>query len=107
LFETNLETLHAYFTDTLQLHPSAYLDRFVRSIFALYMPLDILARVWDIFVFEGDKILLCTTVAVLAHFEMGLYEDREAVLLTLTAGGPWDLGKVDVFIKRIADIREK
>ena len=44
---------------------------------------------------------------MLAHFEMGLYEEREAVLRTLTMGGPWDLGKVDVFIKRIADIREK
>ena len=103
---TNLEPLHAYFTDVLQLHPSAYLDRFFKSFFALYMPFDVLARVWDIFVFEGDKILLCTAVAVLLHFEMRLYETQDEVLRTLTMG-PWDLGKVDVFIKRIADIREK
>jgi hypothetical protein len=102
----NLEPLHAYFTHTLQLHPSAYLDRFIKSFFALYMPLDVLARVWDIFVFEGDKILLCTAVAVLSHYEMRLYEDKDTVLRTLMRG-TLDLGKVDVFIKKIADIREK
>jgi hypothetical protein len=71
------------------------------------MPLDILSRVWDIYVFEGDYILLRAAVAVLWHFESRLlYLDKDEVLQTLT-GTEWDLGKEDVFMKKLATIREK
>jgi hypothetical protein len=68
------------------------------------MPLDILSRVWDIYAFEGDKILLCVAVAVLWHFEMRLYVEQGEVLRTLTTR-EWDLGKEDVFIKKVATIQ--
>lgn len=72
----------------------------------MHMPLDILSRIWDIYAFEGDMILLCAAVAVLWHFEMKLYVDKDEVLRTLTVG-EWDLGKEDVFMKKVATIREK
>jgi Rab-GTPase-TBC domain len=106
LFYNNLETLHAYFTNTIQLHPSAYLDKFLKSLYATHMPLEILCRVWDIFAFEGDIILLRVAVAVLWHFEMKLYVDRDEVLRTLTIG-EWDLGNEEVFMKKVAMIQEK
>jgi hypothetical protein len=69
----------------------------------MHMPLDILSRIWDIFAFEGDIILLCVAVAVLWHFEMKLYVGKDEVLRTLTVG-EWDLGKEDVFMKKVATI---
>ena len=71
----------------------------------MHMPLDILSRIWDIFAFEGDIILLCAAVAVLSHFEMRLYVERDEVLRTLTRG-EWDLGKEDIFMKKVTAIRE-
>ena len=91
---------------TLQLHPSTYLDKILGSLFALYMPLDILSRIWDIYAFEGDMVLLRTTVAVLWHLEPKLYVGKEEVLRTLTKE-EWDLGKDELFIKKLGMIREK
>lgn len=68
------------------------------------MPLDILSRVWDIYAFEGDNVLLCAAVAVLWHFEAKLYVDTTEVLHTLTIE-EWDLGKENVFMKKLAIIR--
>lgn len=72
----------------------------------MHMPLDILSRLWDIFAFEGDGILLCAAVAVLWQLEMRLYVDKGEVLRTLTVG-EWDLGKEDVFMKKVAIIAGK
>jgi hypothetical protein len=69
------------------------------------MPLDILSRIWDIYTFEGDKILLRVAVAVLWHFEAKLYVAKEEVLRTITKE-QWDLGKEDVFMKKVGMIRE-
>lgn len=70
----------------------------------MHMPLDILSRIWDIYAFEGDLVLLRTAVAVLWHFEMKLYVQTNEVLQTLTVG-EWDLGKEEVFMKKVAMIR--
>jgi hypothetical protein len=74
------------------------------SLFASYMPLDILSRIWDIYGFEGDIVLLRAAVAVLWHFEPRLYVDKEEVLRTLTTAR-WDLGKEDVFTKKVWAVR--
>jgi Rab-GTPase-TBC domain len=104
MFYNNLDSLHAYFTNKLRLHPSAYLDRMLRSLFAMHMPLELLSRVWDIYAFEGDIILLRAAVAVLWQLEPKLYVEKEEVLRTLTREA-WDLGKEDVFIKKLGMIR--
>jgi hypothetical protein len=70
----------------------------------MHMPLDILSRVWDIYAFEGDNVLLCAAVAVLWQLEARLYVDKDEVLHTLTIE-EWDLGKEDVFMKKLAIIR--
>jgi hypothetical protein len=74
------------------------------SLFAVHMPLDILSRVWDIYGFEGDIVLLRAAVAVLWHFEPRLYVDRREVLGTLT-NERWDLGNEGVFMKKIWAVR--
>ena len=70
------------------------------------MPLDILSRVWDIYAFEGDKVLLRAAVAVLWQLESKLYVEVDEVIRTLTKE-PWDLGKEEVFMKKMEMIREK
>jgi len=98
--------LYTYFTNTLQLHPEAYLDTIVTPLLSLHMPLDILSRVWDIYAFEGDKVLLRAAVAVLWQLESKLYVEVDEVIRTLTKE-PWDLGKEEVFMKKMEMIREK
>jgi hypothetical protein len=68
------------------------------------MPLDILSRVWDIYAFEGDKILLRAAVAVLWTFEASLYVGKNEVLRTLTTE-EWDLGTEEAFMKKMWMIR--
>lgn len=96
--------LHGYFGNTLRLHPSVYLDKFLGCLFAMQMQLEILSRIWDIYAFEGDDVLLRIAVVVLWHLEPKLYVEKEEVLRTLTKER-WDLGKEDVFIKKIWMIR--
>jgi hypothetical protein len=74
-------------------------------MFALHMPLDILSRIWDIYAFEGESILLRAAVAVLWHFEAKLYVDKHEVLATLNIE-EWDLGKEEIFMKKVGMIRE-
>jgi len=68
------------------------------------MPLDVLSRIWDAYGFEGDIVLLRAAVGVLSHFEPRLYVDKKEVLQTLTTGR-WDLGKEEVFMKKVWGIR--
>jgi hypothetical protein len=76
----------------------------LRSLFARYMPLEVLSRIWDIYGFEGDIFLLRAAVGVLAHLEPRLYVDKKEVLQALTTG-PWDLGKEELFMKKVWGIR--
>jgi len=70
------------------------------------MPLDILSRIWDIYAFEGEWVLLHAAVAVLWHFEAKLYVEKAEVLKTL-ASEDWDLGKEELFMKKLRSMRDK
>ncbi|KAI9884055.1 MAG: hypothetical protein M1823_004169 [Watsoniomyces obsoletus] len=72
--------LHQHLTSTLKLPPETYLEPMFRTLFTRTLPLDHASRVWDVYVFEGDRFLVRTAVAVLGRLEHTLYGNREEVL---------------------------
>lgn len=52
--------------------PSKYLGDLFVSLFTGHLAIDEAARLWDIYVFEGDALLVRAAVAVLLSNEMAL-----------------------------------
>lgn len=98
--------LHDHLTDPkLDLKPGDYLDPMFRSLFAYHLPAPHASRLWDIFVFEGDKALIRTAVAVLGRLETRLYGSKEEILQVVgwQNAGKLDLGTEEEFIKAVRD----
>jgi len=99
-------TLHAHLTSpSLGLTPSDLLDPLFRCLFSYNLPPSYAARVWDIYVFEGDKALARAAVAVLSRLESKLYGKRDEVLDLLGWGneGRWELGSEEEFVAAVRD----
>ncbi|KAM0721836.1 hypothetical protein Q7P37_002761 [Cladosporium fusiforme] len=99
-------TLHAHLTSpSLDISPSELLDPLFRCLFAYNLPHTHAARVWDLYVFEGDKALVRSAVAVLAKLEPKLYGAREEVLDLLGWGfeGRWELDSEEDFVNSVRE----
>ena len=85
--------------------PEEYLDPIFRCLFAYHLPTELVARVWDIFVFEGDKALIRAAVACLGRLERRLYGSREEILDVVSWRNEklWDLGPEEDFIKAVRE----
>lgn len=98
--------LHDHLTNPATgLSPEEYLDPIFRCLFAYHIPTELVARIWDIFVFEGDRVLVRAAVAVLGQLERRLYGTREEILdvLSWRNEGYWDLGLEEDFIKAVRE----
>lgn len=73
------------------------------------MPIDIAARIWDVYVFEGDKALIWATVTLLSKLEGQLYGSEEELLSILgwSAGDLWDIGSEDDFMTEMRTIADR
>lgn len=80
-----LPSLHAHLTSqSLGLRPSDYLDPLLSTFFTdPRIGVEKMSRMWDVMVFEGDKVLLRTAVAVLSRLENRLYGSKEEILSIL------------------------
>ncbi|KAI9836505.1 MAG: hypothetical protein M1838_005016, partial [Thelocarpon superellum] len=66
-------TLHAHLTSpSLGLHPSSYLDPLFSTLLGHALSIDLLARVWDVYVFEGDGVLVRAIIACFGQLEQRL-----------------------------------
>jgi hypothetical protein len=52
--------------------PDVYLAELFTGLFTSLLPLDQAARLWDVYVFEGDSLLVRAAVALLMDREMPL-----------------------------------
>jgi hypothetical protein len=98
--------LHDHLTNPATgLSPEEYLDPIFRCLFAYHLPTELVARVWDIFVFEGDKVLVRAAVAVLGRLERRLYGSREEILDVISWRNEkrWDLGPEEDFITAVRE----
>lgn len=80
--------LHEHLTRTVQeAEPELYLGHMFTTLFTGYLALDEATRLWDVYVFEGDGLLVQAAVAVLLSREMALLgsktgDEVKAVLLS-------------------------
>ena len=87
--------LHNHITRLPGHEPDVYLDGVFTSLFTGHLALDQAARLWDVYVFEGDALLVRAGVALLLRQEVSLLgtqslEDVTAVLEGRPPGpGPW------------------
>ncbi|KAK5164074.1 uncharacterized protein LTR77_010165 [Saxophila tyrrhenica] len=81
------------------------LDPMFRCLFAYHLPVGHVSRLWDVFAFEGDKVLIRAAVAVLVKLEPRLYGSREEILNIVG----WqnekglDLGSEEEFMNAVRD----
>lgn len=79
-------SLHEHITQLPEHDPDLYLGGFFTSLFTDHLALDEAARLWDVYVFEGDAVLVRAGVALLLQREMALLgtksiDDVRAVLV--------------------------
>lgn len=73
--------LHDHLTsDSLGLRAEDYLDPLFRCLFAYNLPPETVMRLWDVFVFEGDRALIRAAVGVLGILEPRMYGSKEEIL---------------------------
>ncbi|KAM4054313.1 rab-GTPase-TBC domain-containing protein [Hirsutella rhossiliensis] len=71
--------LHEHLTKTLEgVEPELYLGDVFTGIFTGHLAIDEAARLWDVYVFEGDALLVRAAVAVLLSHEMALLGSKTA-----------------------------
>ncbi|KAK0159610.1 hypothetical protein PV327_010706 [Microctonus hyperodae] len=70
LFSINLPRLYLHFITT-GLTPDFYLLEWLYTIYAKAMPLDVVCRIWDLFIRDGDEFLFRTALGVL-----NLYQEK-------------------------------
>lgn len=98
--------LHAHLTsETTGLKPEDYLDPMFRCLFSYNMTTEHVSRVWDIYVFEGDKALVRAAVAVFGKLEGKLYGTRDEILdiMSWRNEKKWWLGSEEDFIRAVRD----
>ncbi|KAF3916676.1 Drainin [Dactylellina cionopaga] len=107
-FQYKLPNLYQHIHIKLQLPPPLYLEAMFTTLFTLHVPVDIVARLWDVYAFEGDAFLIRTAVAVLSILEGRLYGTKEEVISLLgwegkgcSDRGDWRLGKEDEFMEKV------
>jgi hypothetical protein len=109
LLENKIPNLHAHLTNPqLQLDPVEYLAPIFTSLFCSHrFDMDIASRIWDVYVFEGDEVLIHAACATLAKLEGKLYGSREEVLNALCSSKVYDLGKDDEFVMLVQQMGSK
>lgn len=101
-FQYKLPSLYRHIHQNLRIGPALYLEPMFLTLFSLQCPADITSRIWDIYSFEGDSILVRTAVAIMAVLESKLYGDQHDVLRILGwNAGILPLGKDDDFIAAV------
>ncbi|KND89989.1 TBC1 domain family member 14 [Tolypocladium ophioglossoides CBS 100239] len=71
--------LYEHLTKTVQdVDPELYLGDLFTSMFTSYLAIDEAARLWDVYVFEGDALLVRAAVTVLLSREMALLGSKTA-----------------------------
>ena len=72
---TKFQRLHTHLCSTVQIdrQPGLCLDAIFSSLFTKQLSLDAIMRLWDIWVFEGDAVLVRAMVALLGRLQTKFY----------------------------------
>jgi hypothetical protein len=104
---TKAPMLHQHLTSAeLGLDPEDYLASLFVSLFTEYLSLDACTRLWDVYVFEGDAILIRGAIAILIEREGTLLaaKNHSDVLKALAEGGQSTLkGREDEWMVKVRE----
>ena len=70
--------LHTHLTDTLNLSEAEIWEPIFRSLLTNGLDLERISRVWDCWVFEGDRIMIRSAVAILGCLQSQLFAFHQA-----------------------------
>jgi hypothetical protein len=86
-----------------QSRPDAYLDPIFSSLFTQTLSLDAVTRLWDVWVFEGDAVLVRAAVALFTCLESKLYgtKSKEETLRILKTS--FDIRDEEVWMRAVRD----
>jgi hypothetical protein len=78
----------------------------LRSLFCSQkFGMDIASRIWDVYVFEGDKAIVRAVVGALAKLEGRLYGNKQEILNVLgSSRAACDLGPEDDFMRLVREM---
>lgn len=111
---THLASLASNPSPAIRIAPAEYLHSIYASLFTDVLDLDNATRLWDVFVFEGDAVLVRAAVALLNALEGKLFGagDRGTLLEVLNegvanqpgiSGGRANLLKEDEWMKAVRE----
>ncbi|KAH7305964.1 hypothetical protein B0I35DRAFT_454190 [Stachybotrys elegans] len=103
--------LHEHLTKQITgLEPGYYLQEMFTALFTLHLTVDEAARLWDVYVFEGDALLIRAAVATILSREMTLLGCKTAdevvqVMMSVGSGSPvsTEAGADDRFIAAVRE----
>ncbi|KAI9664921.1 MAG: hypothetical protein M1821_006369 [Bathelium mastoideum] len=112
-----LPRLYQHLTNPqLDLHPEEWIDPILRSLFCARLGVDHASRLWDVYVFEGDSVLIRAVVGCLIRLEGRLYTNRSEILKVLGWPNPnvaaddqmpssrlWDVGDEEDFMLAVRE----
>ena len=110
---TKSPQLHKHLSDPATIGPDfdTCLNDIFMTLFTRQLSLDDCARLWDIYVFEGDGMLIHAAVALLLECEMSLLGTRSTTDCRKVLEGyakriPQPTQDNDAFIRRVRDITQ-
>ncbi|OCK75917.1 hypothetical protein K432DRAFT_429093 [Lepidopterella palustris CBS 459.81] len=99
------------------LGPEEYLDGMYRGLFCgegrgSRLGVEEVSRIWDVFVFEGDAVLVRTAIGVLMSLDgrgmlSGGVEEVRGMLRDGGKGGTWDVGGEERFVEVVRGAGKK
>ena len=108
--------LHDHLTTKIPaLEPELYMKHMFLGLFTGHLAVDEVSRLWDVYVFEGDALLVRAAVALLLRVEMALLgsrtqEDVQAIVLSHAGSNVPSAGEVgvgDIFMKAVREAGKK
>jgi hypothetical protein len=102
-------TLHEHLTKKVQnAEPEAYLSNLFMTLFTGQLAVDEAARLLDVYVFEGDGILVRAAVAFLLRREMSLLGSKtiDEVMAVMTSGKEASVSEVGAEDRFMISVRE-
>lgn len=103
VLDTKVPQLFQHFK-TIKLSPASYLQPMLTDQFSRNLSLDIMHRIWDILVFEGDAVFLRVALGVILTMEPYLYGNKNEVLELIGWNATLlEVGEEDQFMLKVRE----
>lgn len=103
VLDTKVPQLFQHFKSS-KLSPASYLQPMLTDQFSRNLSLDIMHRIWDILVFEGDAVFLRVALGIVLTMEPYLYGNKDEVLELIGWNATLlEVGEEDQFMLKVRE----